>query len=105
MKAQYVALPTTGRLANVLPVVGLLGALAIWAVVSGLELVRAAFLPTPWETAKAMAKMATDGTLVREGWASLRRVLLAVGLSALVGIPIGVAMGAFGRVESLLKWL
>lgn len=105
MSARYIALPTTGRLAGVLPVLGLLLLLGLWGLVSGLELVRSAFLPTPWETAGAMAQMVTDGTLVREGWASLRRVLLAVGLAGIVGIPIGVAMGAFGKVESLLKWL
>jgi ABC-type nitrate/sulfonate/bicarbonate transport system permease component len=105
MSARYIALPTTGRLAGVLSVVGLLLLLGLWWLVSGLELVRSAFLPTPWETAGAAVQMVTDGTLVREGWASLRRVLLAVGLAGIVGIPIGVAMGAFGKVESLLKWL
>lgn len=105
MSARYIALPTTGRLGGVLPVLGILTLLAVWALVSGLELVRAAFLPTPWQTAGAMVDMVRDGSLLREGWASLRRVLLAVGLAALVGIPIGVAMGAFGKVESFLKWL
>jgi ABC-type nitrate/sulfonate/bicarbonate transport system permease component len=105
VKARYIALPATGRLAGLLPVVGLLTVIALWAVISGLQLVRKAFLPTPWETAAAMGQMATDGTLVREGWASLRRVLLAVALASLVGIPIGVLMGAFGRVEAFLRWL
>jgi NitT/TauT family transport system permease protein len=84
---------------------GLAALLLVWSVISGLELVRAAFLPTPWDTAGAMAAMVGDGSLLREGWASVRRVLLAISLAAAVGIPIGVAMGAFGRVESFLKWL
>jgi ABC-type nitrate/sulfonate/bicarbonate transport system permease component len=105
VRARYIAIPTTGRLAGVLPLAGLVTFIALWALISKLGLVRAAFLPSPWETAVAMGKMVGDGTLVREGWASLRRVLLAVSLAALVGIPIGVLMGAFGRVESFLKWL
>jgi ABC-type nitrate/sulfonate/bicarbonate transport system permease component len=103
--ARYLAVPVASPLAHVLGVAGVLTAVGIWAAVSGLELVRRAFLPTPWETLQAMGAMVGDGTLLHEGWASLRRVLLAVGLAALVGIPIGVAMGAFGRVESFLKWL
>ena len=78
----------------------------VGAVISGLELVRRGV------PAHALGDRQGDGQdgrptarSLREGWASLRRVLLAVGLSAVVGIPIGVAMGAFGRVESFLKWL
>jgi ABC-type nitrate/sulfonate/bicarbonate transport system permease component len=105
MKSRYIAIPATGRFAGWLPLAGLVLFIGLWGLVTGLELVRAAFLPTPWETARAMGKMIGDGTLVREGWASLQRVLLAVTLSAVVGIPIGILMGAFGRVEGLLKWL
>jgi ABC-type nitrate/sulfonate/bicarbonate transport system permease component len=77
----------------------------LWGMVAKLELVRAAFLPGPLDTAKEMAKMVGDGTLFTHGWASLKRVLLSVLLASVVGIPIGVLMGAFGRVEGLLKWL
>jgi ABC-type nitrate/sulfonate/bicarbonate transport system permease component len=98
-------MPVSSRLGNVLGLAGMAALLVVWSVVSGVELVRSAFLPTPWDTARAMWAMAADGSLVREGWASVRRVLLAIGLAALVGIPIGIAMGAFGRVESFLKWL
>jgi len=105
MKSRYIAIPATGRFAPWLPLVGLVGFVVLWSLISGLELVRAAFLPSPLETLKAMGKMVGDGSLLREGWASLQRVLLAVTLSAVVGIPIGILMGAFGRVEGLLKWL
>jgi ABC-type nitrate/sulfonate/bicarbonate transport system permease component len=105
MKARYIAIPATGRFAPWLPLVGLVGFIVLWSIVSGLELVRAAFLPSPMETLRAMGKMVSDGTLFKEGWASLQRVLLAVTLSAVVGIPIGILMGAFGRIEGLLKWL
>lgn len=94
-----------GLQARVLPLAGLLGVIGIWALVSGLELVRPAFLPTPWDTASALWKILIDGSFITDGWASIRRVLLAISLSAIVGIPIGVAMGAFGNVEGLLKWI
>jgi ABC-type nitrate/sulfonate/bicarbonate transport system permease component len=104
-QARYIAIPAVGLPARVLPAVGLLGLCVAWAIVSKLELVRPAFLPTPWETAEAFGKLIIDGTLVRDGGASIRRVLSAVALSIVVGIPIGILMGASGKAESLLKWL
>jgi len=105
MKSRYIAMPATDRFASWLPLMGLLGFIAVWGLVTGAGLVRAAFLPSPSDTLKAMGRMVGDGSLFREGWASLQRVLLAVTLSAAVGIPIGILMGAFGRMEGLLKWL
>jgi ABC-type nitrate/sulfonate/bicarbonate transport system permease component len=66
MKARYIAIPATGRFAPWLPLVGLIGFIVLWSLVSGLELVRSAFLPSPMETLKAMGKMVGDGTLLRE---------------------------------------
>ena len=105
MKSRYIAMPASGRFGPWLPLVGLLGFIVLWGLISALGLVRAAFLPSPAETARAMGRMISDGSLFREGWASLQRVLLAVTLSAVVGIPIGILMGAFGKFEGLLKWL
>ena len=104
-RASYIAVPATGISGKVLPLVGILGVVGLWALISGLELVRAAFLPTPWETASALWQILTDGSFMNDGWASIRRVLMAISLSAFVGIPIGIVMGAFGRVEALLKWV
>jgi ABC-type nitrate/sulfonate/bicarbonate transport system permease component len=104
-QATYIAIPTIGVPAKVLPVIGIVSVLVLWSLISGLGLVRASFLPTPWETASALWGIFADGSFIRDGWASIRRVLLAISLSAAVGIPIGVAMGAFGRVEAVLKWV
>jgi ABC-type nitrate/sulfonate/bicarbonate transport system permease component len=104
-RARYLALPVVGVEARVLPVAGIAIVVALWALVSGLGVVKPVFLPTPWETAQALLQIFSDGSFVSDGWASIRRVMLAVGLSALIGIPIGIAMGSFGRVEALLKWV
>jgi ABC-type nitrate/sulfonate/bicarbonate transport system permease component len=105
MEARYIALPIVGNKARILPVVGIVLFILLWWLVPTLGLVQEAFLPTPLSTAKAFATLFTDGSFVRDGWASLRRVLLAVMIAAVVGIPLGVMMGAFGTVESLLKWI
>jgi ABC-type nitrate/sulfonate/bicarbonate transport system permease component len=104
-QARYIAIPVIGAQAKLLPALGIVGVLALWALISELQWVRPAFLPTPLDTGKALFALFADGSFVRDGWASIRRVLLAISLSAAVGIPIGVLMGAFGRVESLLRWI
>jgi len=46
-----------------------------------------------------------DGSFVHDGWASIRRVVAAIAMSAIVGIPIGIAMARSAAVEALLKWV
>ena len=104
-QARYIALPAAGYSGKLLPLAGVVTVVVLWAIVSALGLVRAAFLPTPWETAAALWKIFADGSFVNDGWASIRRVVTAISLSAIVGIPIGIAMGGFGRVEAFLKWV
>ena len=43
----------------------------------------------------------THSTLVRDGGASIRRILKAVFWACLFGLPMGILMGAFGTVEGL----
>jgi ABC-type nitrate/sulfonate/bicarbonate transport system permease component len=128
VKARYVAIPTVGKLSRILPASGVLMLLIAWWAITHFGVVKTAFLPTPVETAKAFTAIFSDGrgeppkagepkaevsgwqkfsgsSFVRDGWASVRRVLLAILLSTFIGIPIGLLMGAFGRVESVLKWI
>ncbi len=104
-QARYIAIPAAGYSGKLLPLAGVVGVVVLWSIISALGLVRPAFLPTPWETASALWKIFADGSFVNDGWASIRRVVAAIAMSAIVGIPIGIAMGAFGRVEALLKWV
>ncbi|WP_428263605.1 ABC transporter permease [Haliangium sp.] len=105
MRIGYLALPVRGVQARLLPAAGVLGIVAVWALATETGYVKTAFLPTPSDTFSALLGMFTDGTAVRDGWASIRRVLYAITMASLIGIPIGIAMGAFGRVEAVLKWI
>src|SRR5438093_10723261 len=104
-QARYIAIPAAGYSGKLLPLAGVVSVVVVWSIISALGLVRAAFLPTPWETAAALWKIFADGSFVHDGWASIRRVVAAISLSAVVGIPIGIAMGGFRRVEAFLKWV
>ncbi|ACY17575.1 ABC transporter permease [Haliangium ochraceum] len=105
MRVRYLALPVAGPKATLLSASGILGLIALWFLLPTLGLVKSAFIPTPVDTLGAFWTMLSDGTLLSDGWPSVRRVLLSVSMSAVVGIPIGIAMGAFGRVEAVLKWI
>ena len=104
-KARYICTPVTGAKAKVLPVVGMTVLVAAWSLIAVMEVVNPAFLPTPWATLEALVKLFTEGTGATDAFHSVRRVALAISLSTVIGIPIGIAMGAFGTLEALLKWI
>jgi taurine transport system permease protein len=68
-----------------------------WAVVVHILKPSPISFPSParvWDTARTMLKDGFEGTsLLGHVWASTRRVGIGFGLSLVVGIPLGVAMG------------
>ncbi len=75
--------------------------LLIWAIVSYAELVPPMFLPTPTAVLQAGWQMVTDGTLWVDVFASSARVLAGFVVAALIGVPMGIAMGTFHSMDSL----
>src|SRR6516225_5985354 len=68
-----------------------------WAVAAWLH--RPLSLPTPWPVLSAWWSLAADGELVRQTLVSLRRLAIAYVLSAVIGIPLGFAMGLWRPVD------
>ncbi|MBB5017275.1 ABC-type nitrate/sulfonate/bicarbonate transport system permease component [Chitinivorax tropicus] len=85
-----------------------LAVLIVWSVLAGSGLVGANKLPAPWQVAKALTYLIWDGErqtsllLTATLW-SVGRVLAAGGLVLMIGIPVGVLMGASPRVNALLS--
>jgi NitT/TauT family transport system permease protein len=77
-----------------LGVAGIAVMLALWSLVAGLGVVDRLFLPTPAAVVAAGQEEAASGDLWRDISASVLRVLGGFGLSALVALPLGIAMGA-----------
>ena len=82
--------------------------LVIWAVLSGLSLVAKAKLPAPWECVDAFIMLAWDAEkgeslLWLATQTSIMRVLVAGAVVCLVGIPVGVLMGASPKVNAALS--
>jgi taurine transport system permease protein len=71
--------------------------LALWTLVSSLELVPALFLPSPLAVARRFVATLqsgfADATLLQHTGASLFRVLSALAFAVVVGVPVGIGMG------------
>lgn len=76
---------------------------AVWMVVRWLELVEPIFLPTPIDVLRAIPDAFEDAQLPKDTWASFRRIALGFGLSLIVAIPLGLAMGSFRSIRTLFE--
>jgi len=80
----------------------------IWSLVTGLDLVTPAKLPAPWDCVTAFGRLAWDPVkgesllLSATVW-SVLRVFVAGVLVVLLGVPLGVAMGASRYVNATLS--
>lgn len=93
----------TRSLARVLPLVyGALVILAAWQGVVWIFKPHVAVLPPPAIAGGELMRLAMSGELFVHVAASLRRVLTAWGLAAIVAIPLGLAMGRSKKLERFI---
>ncbi|EML2225822.1 TPA: taurine ABC transporter permease TauC [Klebsiella aerogenes] len=81
--------------------------LAIWWAVTTLQLISPLFLPSPWQVLQKLLTIAgpqgfMDATLWQHLAASLTRIAIALVLAAIVGVPVGIAMGLSPTVRGIL---
>lgn len=91
-----------GWLQPVLVVTSLLVPLLIWSFLSYGGYVNPKFLPTLAQVMTKGLEMLRDDKLMVDILASLGRVTAGFVLAAIVGIPVGIAMGTFYSMDSLL---
>lgn len=89
------------RLSFILVITALLVPLLIWLIVSSLNLVPPIFLPSPVAVIAAGYKMFTEDNLIADVIASSLRVLAGFVVAAIIGVPMGLAMGTFYSMENL----
>lgn len=100
--------PLSAKTTRALGIGAVLVVLLVWSLLTGFGVVGPNKLPAPWQVAKAMAYLAWDGDnqrslLLNATLWSLGRVLAAGVLVVIIGIPIGVLMGASTRVNAALS--
>jgi NitT/TauT family transport system permease protein len=106
-------LGTLGRIRGTLPlkwriglgVAGLAGLVVLWVVAAqataGAD--TGVRVPTPAATWSALADLWSEGTLQSDLAASGERILYGYGISMVIGIVVGIGMGAFPGVEGGLE--
>ncbi|MBB4662177.1 ABC transporter permease [Conexibacter arvalis] len=77
--------------------------LALWSIVSYGELVDDLFLPTPSATADRLYQLFANEGFAGDVWSSTRRILIAFALSAVVAVPLGIAIGSFRAVQAFIE--
>ncbi len=76
--------------------------LLLWSFLSYGHYVNPKFLPTPSTVVTTGITMLSDGDLMVDIVASSARVIAGFVFAAMVGIPVGIAMGTFYSMDSLL---
>jgi len=77
--------------------------LLLWGLISSTGLVNPTFFPSPVKVAQAFGGMLAQGIVFEDIRASVFRVGLGFLLAAIASVPLGIAMGAFAAVRSLLE--
>ncbi len=77
--------------------------LGLWWILASTGWVNPKFLPTPFMVGQALVELWQEGYLLNDTLASFLRVFGGFLLAALVSVPLGIAMGAFASVRSLLE--
>ena len=89
------------RLALAIVIVALIVPLLVWSAVSYSGLVTPLFLPAPTVVLAAGIKMFAEDNLLFDVIVSSSRVLAGFLVAAIIGVPLGIAMGTFHSMDNL----
>lgn len=95
--------PISPRLDWLLRLASVAVPLILWWVLSESEIVNPKFLPSPLDVIGALGRLWEKGLFFDDLQASLFRVGSGFLLAAVLSVPLGIAMGAFAAVRSLLE--
>ncbi len=81
--------------------IGIIVALILWQIVASLKLLGPQFGPafSPLSAIDALLDLINKGTLWKQAVPSLKRVGVGLLFAALIGIPVGLLIGYFRRIE------
>jgi ABC-type nitrate/sulfonate/bicarbonate transport system permease component len=80
------------------PVLGALGFILFWQVAVWLRVADPILLPAPAETFRETWRAFSHGTLAHDLWMTVQRTGLSFLIASLIGVPLGVALGAKERL-------
>jgi len=97
--------PLRQRTTWLLALTGLVVPLLGWLLLSASGLVDPVFLPGPAAVLARMRRWAFDGDLLADAGISVLRVVSGWGLSAVIALPLGIAIGTWRAAQALLEAL
>ena len=77
--------------------------LVVWILLVANHAVNPIFLPNPLDVLDSLRDLFTEGLLLSDARASLQRVAIGFGISLLISVPLGLAMGTFKSMEALFE--
>ncbi|MCR5494006.1 MAG: ABC transporter permease [Treponema sp.] len=87
----------------VFAVIAFIAVIALWALVSSLGLVKEIFLPNPVKVLSYFGQALQDGSLWENTKISVYRITLGFLYAVILGIPVGILMGSFKKVEAFIR--
>lgn len=91
------------RLRLALMVASILTPLVFWTLLEASGVVSPIFLPSPIEVLQAGQEMFTSGELGTDTRVSVQRIAIGFGISLVISIPLGLAMGTFRSVNAFFE--
>lgn len=77
-----------------LPIVGVVGLIALWYVAVWIRIVDPVLLPPPQDAFAALVKGMSGGKLAHDFWRTVERTAYAMAIAAVIAIPLGILLGA-----------
>jgi NitT/TauT family transport system permease protein len=77
--------------------------LILWLLISSFAGIESVFLPSPLAVIQALGKLAQQGFLIQDTVTSFFRVVGGFFLGGLFAIPLGILMGTFPSIRSLME--
>lgn len=84
-------------------VIAFAAVILLWTLASSCGLVKEIFLPNPLKVLKYYATALMDGSLWENSRISIYRITMGFVYAAILGIPLGILMGSFKKVEAIIR--
>ena len=96
---------TSEKLKPFLPIIGVVGLVAIWSVVTWRQWVDPVLLPSPISTFKALWKGMDGGALGFDFVKTVYRTAASTAIAAVIAIPFGIVLGSSERLYRSLEFV
>lgn len=93
------------RLDPFVPLIGVVGLVAVWWLVVEMRLVDPVLMPGPSTTFKALWKGLDGGALGADFLRTVWRTILSTAIAAVIAIPLGILLGSWERLYRSLEFV